>query len=127
MLSVVIEAFKKSVMFLCLIFTLSYTEAYSSSNKSKERVGIRNFSSQNIDSFNNLLCEFDWNSLTHADANAAYNGFQRKYTEFYNQSRPLSFYRGKRLKALCVTGLLKSIKTKSRLYQLFLKNTYSRA
>lgn len=57
------------------IFTLSYTKAYSSSNKSKKRVGIRNFSSQNIYSFNNLLCEFDWNSLNHADANATYNGF----------------------------------------------------
>ena len=84
------------------IFTLSYTVAYSSSNKSKESVGIRNFSSQNINSFTNILCEFDWNSLIHAGANAAHNGFVRKYTEFYNQSCPLKFYRGKSLKALCV-------------------------
>ena len=68
----------------------------------RKSVGIRNFSSQNINSFTNLFCEFDWNSLTHADANAAYNGFVRKYTEFYNQSCPLKFYRGKSLKALCV-------------------------
>ena len=68
------------------IFTLSYTKAYSSSNKSTESVGIRNFSSQNVNSFNNLLCEFDWNSLTHADANAAYKNFLRKYTDFYNKS-----------------------------------------
>ncbi|CAH3189613.1 unnamed protein product [Porites lobata] len=26
--------------------------------------------------------EFDWNSLIYADANAAYNGFLQKYTEF---------------------------------------------
>ena len=46
------------------IFTLSYNEAYSSLNTFKESVGIRNFSSQNVNSFHNLLCEFDWNSLT---------------------------------------------------------------
>ena len=107
------------------IFTLSYTKAYSSSNKSKKRVGIRNFSSQNIYSFNNLLCEFDWNSLNHADANATYNGFLRKFTEFYNKSFPLKFYQGKSLKTMhnpwLTTGLLKSSKTKSRLYQLFFK------
>ena len=115
-----------------LIFTLSYTEAYSSSNKSKESVSIRNFSSQNINSFNNLLCEFDWNSLIHADANVTYNGFLRKYTEFYNKSFPLKLSEGKSLKTphnpWLTTGLLKSIKTKSRLYQLFLKRpSYSRA
>ena len=41
----------------------------------KESVAIRNFSSQNINAFNNILCEFDWNSLIYADANAAYNVF----------------------------------------------------
>ena len=41
--------------------------------------------------FNNLLCEFDWNSLIYADANAAYNGFLQKYTEFYNKSFPIKF------------------------------------
>ena len=35
----------------------------------------------------NLLCEFDWN----ADANAAYNGFLQKCTEFYNKSFPIKF------------------------------------
>ena len=47
--------------------------------KPKESVTICNFSSQNINnSFNNLLCEFDWNSLIYADANATYNGFLQK-------------------------------------------------
>ena len=64
------------------IFTLCYTDAHSSTIKPKESVAIRNFSSQNINVFNNLLCEFDWNSLIYADSNAAYNGFLQKYTEF---------------------------------------------
>ena len=71
------------------------------------------------------MCEFDWNSLIHADANATYNGFLRKYTEFYKKSFSLKFYQGKSLTTLhnpwLTTGLLKSIKTKSRLNQLFLK------
>ena len=50
--------------------------------KPKESVAIRKFSSQNINAFNNLSCEFDWNSLIYADSNAAYNGFLQKYTEF---------------------------------------------
>jgi len=41
------------------IFTLCYTDAHSSTIKPKESVAIRNFSSQNINAFNNLLCEFD--------------------------------------------------------------------
>ena len=47
------------------------------------------------------------------------------YTEFYNKSFPIKFYRGKNLKTLhnpwLTTGILKSIKTKSRLYKLFLR------
>ena len=71
-----------------------------------------------------ILSEFDWDSLTHADTNAAYNaGFLRKYTDFYNKSFLLKFDRGKSLKTLrnpwLTTGLLKSIQTKSRLNQLF--------
>ena len=79
----------------------------------------------NINAFNNLLCEFNWNSLIYADANAACNGFLQKYTEFYNKSFPIKFCRGKNLKTLhnpwLITGILKSIKTKSRLYKLFLR------
>ena len=61
----------------------SVTLIHSSTIKPKESVAICNFSSQNINNaFNNLLCEFDWNSLIYADANAAYNGFLQKYTEF---------------------------------------------
>ena len=47
------------------------------------------------------------------------------YTEFYNKSFPIKFCRGKNLKTLhnpwLTTGILKSIKTKSRLYKLFLR------
>ena len=61
----------------------SVTLIHSSTIKPKESVAICNFSSQNINNaFNNLLCEFGWNSLIYADANAAYNGFLQKYTEF---------------------------------------------
>ena len=61
----------------------SVTLIHSSTIKPKESVAICNFSSQNINNaFNNLLCKFDWNSLIYADANAAYNGFLQKYTEF---------------------------------------------
>ena len=49
------------------IFTLCYTDAHYSTIKPKESVAICNFSSQNINNaFNNLLCEFDWNSLIYA-------------------------------------------------------------
>ena len=87
------------------IFTLCYTDAHSSTIKPKESVTIRNFSSQNINAFNNLLCEFDWNSLIHADANSAYNGFLQKYTEFYNKSFPIKFCQGKNLKLCIIRGL----------------------
>ena len=107
------------------IFTLCYSEVHSSTIKSKESVAIPNFSSQNINAFNNLLCEFVWNSLIYADENAAYNGFLQKCTEFYNKSFPIKFCQGKNLKTLhnpwLTTGILKSIKTKSRLYKLFLR------
>ena len=47
------------------------------------------------------------------------------YTEFYNKSFPIKFCRGKNLKTLhnprLTTGILKSIKTNSRLYKLFLR------
>ena len=104
----------------------SVTLIHSSTIKPKESVAICNFSSQNINNaFNNLLCEFDWNSLIYADANAAYNGFLQKYTEFYNKSFPIKFCQGKNLKTLhnprLTTGILKSIKTKSRLYKLLLR------
>ena len=46
------------------IFSLCYFDAHSSSIKSQESVTICNFSHQNINAFNNLLCETDWNSLT---------------------------------------------------------------
>ena len=82
------------------IFTLCYTDAHSSTIKSKESVAFLNFSSQNINAFNKLLCQFIWNSLIYADANAAYNGFQQKYTKFYNRSFPIKFCRGKNLKTL---------------------------
>ena len=39
------------------IFTHCYTDAHSSNIKSKKSVAIRNFSSQNIKAFDNLLCE----------------------------------------------------------------------
>ena len=87
------------------IFTLCYTDAHSSTIKPKESVAIRNFSSQNINAFNNLLCEFDWNSLIYADANAAYNGFLQKYTEFYNKSFPIKFCQGKNLKLYIIRVL----------------------
>ena len=61
----------------------SVTLIHSTTIKPKESVAICNFSSQNINNaFNNLLCEFDWNFLIYADANATYNGFLQKYTEF---------------------------------------------
>ena len=99
------------------ICTFCYTDARSSTIKPKESVAIRNFSSQNINAFNNLLCECDWNSLIYADANAAYNGFLQKYTEFYNKSFPIKFCQGEPVKTLhnpwLTTEILKSIKTKS--------------
>ena len=107
------------------IFTLCYSDVHSSTIKSKESVAIPNFSSQNINAFNNLLCEFVWNSLIYADENVAYNGFLQKCTEFYNKSFPIKFCQGKNLKTLhnpwLTTGILKSIKTKSRLSKLFLR------
>ena len=61
----------------------SVTLIHSTTIKPKESVAICNFSSQNINNaFNNLFYEFDWNSLIYVDANAAYNGFLQKYTEF---------------------------------------------
>ena len=74
-----------SLLMICLtIYQSSHfvTLIHSSTIKRKESVAIRNFSSQNINAFNNLSCEFDWNSLIYADSNAAYNGFPQKYTEF---------------------------------------------
>ena len=41
--------------------------------KSQESITIRNFSRQNINAFNNLLCGTDWNSLTSKDVDAAYD------------------------------------------------------
>ena len=61
----------------------------------------------------------------YADANAAYNGFLQKYTEFYNKSFLIRFCQGKNPKTLhnpwFTTGILKSIKTNSRLYKLILR------
>ena len=74
-----------SLLMICLTIyqsSHSVTLIHSSTIKPKESVAIRKFSSQNINAFNNLLCEFDWNSLIYADSNAAYNGFLQKYTEF---------------------------------------------
>ena len=59
----------------------------------------------NINAFNNLLCEFNWNSLIYADANAACNGFLQKYTEFYNKSFPIKFCQGKNVKLCIIRGL----------------------
>ena len=102
----------------------SVTLIHSSTIKPKESVAIRNFSSQNINAFNNLLCKFDWNSLIYADANAAYNGFLQKYTEFYNKGFPIKFCQGKNLKILhnpwLTTGILKSHERESS-YKSFRK------
>ena len=52
-------------------------------------------------------------------------GFLRKYTEFYNKRFPLKFCGEKSLTTLrnpwLTSGLLKSVETKARLYQLLLK------
>ena len=80
-------------------------DVHSSTIKPKESVAIRNFSSQNINTFNNLLCESDWNYLIYADANAAYNGFLQKYTEFYNKSFPIKFCQEKPKKLCIIRGL----------------------
>ena len=87
------------------IFTLCYSDVHSSTIKSKESVATPNFSSQNINAFNNLLCEFVWNSLIYADENVAYNGFLQKCTEFYNKSFPIKFCQGKNLKLCIIRGL----------------------
>ena len=55
------------------IFSLCYSDDHSSFIKSQESVTIRNFSRQNINAFNNPLCETDWNSLTSKDVDAAYD------------------------------------------------------
>ena len=70
------------------IFSLGYSDARSSSIQPQESVTICNFSRQNINAFNNLLCETDWNSLTSKDADAAYDEFLQKCTELYNKSFP---------------------------------------
>ena len=87
------------------IFTLCYSDAHFSTIESKESGAIPNFSSQNINAFNNLLCEFVWNSLIYADENAAYNGFLQKCTGFYNKSFPIKFFQGKKLKLCIICGL----------------------
>ena len=60
------------------IFSLSHSDAHSSSIKHQESVTIRNFSRQNINVFGNLWCETDWNSLTFKDADASYDEFLQK-------------------------------------------------
>ena len=102
-----------------------YSDAHSSSIKSQESVTIRNFSRQNVNAFNNLLCETDWNSLTSKDADVACDEFLQKYSELYNKSFLPRLCQGKKLKTLCnpwlSKGLTKYIITKSRLHKLFLK------
>lgn len=92
----------------------------NSKNSKKDRPMVRIFSNKNIQQFLQDLAKHDWNTIyTCTDINDATNTFLRDFHSIYDNCFPLikqsrsSFCR----KNWMTAGLIKSIKTKSKLYK----------
>jgi len=109
------------------IFTLlSQAKSVSPRTRAIRRV----INTQNVNKFQDELENFNWDNLyQYHDPNEAYNYFISKYNEIYNVCFPFSLMSKRKskllTKPLITQGLLKSIKTKSKLYKAFLHNPSS--
>ena len=103
---------------------------YDTSTK-RESIVVRYFKDEHVNNFRSSLERVDWENLDESDANSAYESFANKFSEVYNKNIhtktiQLKYNVQKSCRNLWLTlckSLLKSIRTKAKLYKKkFLKS-----
>ena len=100
----------------------------SDTSTKSESIVVRHFKDKHVNNFRSSLERVDWENLDKSDANSAYESFVNKFSEVYNKNIPTKTIQLKsRVQKSCrnpwlTKGLLKSIRTKAKLYKKILKN-----
>ncbi len=86
----------------------------------------RKLNTNNISALGVELSQTNWNDVLQSNsANESYNCFITKFTDLYNKHLPLvktKINKRKEAKPWITTGIIKSIKTRNKLYKQFLKH-----
>ena len=94
----------------------------------KRKHVVRDFKDEHVNNFRSSLERIVWENRDKSDANSAYESFVNKFSEVYNKNIPtktiqLKYRVQKSYRNPWLTkGLLKSIRTKAKLYKKFLEN-----
>ena len=100
----------------------------SDTSTKSESIVVRDFKDKHVNNFSSSLERVDWENLDKSDANSAYESFVNKFSQVYNKNIPTKTIQLKsRVQKSCrnlwlTKGLLKSIRTKAKLYKKILKN-----
>ena len=107
------------------VFAINFTSTVSKV-PSVHKVTIRDNSEKNLSNFNDQLKAIDWSFLGESsDPNSSYNSFLKVFSDTYDKCCPLKMIKRKRYlshKPWLSKGLLKSIRSKNKLYKQFLRN-----
>ena len=104
----------------------------NNNNKNKNKINNNNYITKrkininNISSLGTELSQTDWNNVLQSDsANESYNNFISKFTDLYNKHLPkvkTKINKRKDAKPWITSGIIKSIKTRNKLYKTFIKH-----
>ena len=108
------------------IFTINFTTP-SQHTSSTDNIQVRANSSKNTSNFIQQLKAIDWSFLSDSfnDPNNSYDRFIQVFSDTYDRCCPLKTVKKKRYlshKPWLSKGILKSIRSKNKLYKKYLKN-----
>ena len=111
-----------------LIFSISRGNFDYDTSTERESIVVPDFKDEHVNNFHSSLEHVDWENLDKSDANSAYESFVNKFSEVYYKNVPEKTIQLKyRVQKSCsnpqlAKGLLKSIRTRAKLYQKLLQN-----
>ena len=95
-------------------------------NKKKRNSDIeikfRDYSEINVINFCNAVANIDWNGILSNDLNLSMNNFEECLNDLHNNYIPIKtkkISRKRKMKPWLSSGILKSVKTKSRYFKLY--------
>ena len=106
-------------------FPIFHIDVLSSVDNTPKYVQRRDFSKDNIDKFNTLIADIEWNDvLASDDTQSAYSLFHNKFSSLYDECFPLRYVKlgYKDRKPWLSDGLKLSIKHKNKLFKRKNKN-----
>ena len=107
------------------IFSVLFSDSSSPHTSSNERITVRDKNPKNLSMFTEQLQAIDWSFLiNNNNPNDSYNSFLEVYSDTYNACFPLKIIKKKHhrfQKPWLSKGLLKSIRTKNKLYKRYLQ------